>query len=131
MNKVSKYLPIFTLAAVLGAPAMKAQSLPPRIFFTDLTSGPNAGGENNNGTILTIYGKRFGGTQSSSTVTVGTGTVAAYKLWSDSKIAAAIGSAATTGNVVVNTSAGPSNGVPFTVRSGNIRCVSTTGSNSN
>jgi len=96
-----------------------------------LTSGPNTGGENNQGTIVTIYGKRFGSERGSSTVTVGGGTVAAYKLWSDTKIAVAIGSAATTGNIVVHTSAGDSNGVPFTVRAGNIYCVSTAGSDSN
>ncbi len=139
MNKVSKYLPIFTLAAVLGAPAMKAQSLPPRIFFTDLTSGPNTGGENNNGTILTIYGKNFGATQGTSTVTVGGGAVAAYLQWGvpapgelgTQKISIAIGAAAKTGSVVVTTSNGASNSVPFTVRSGNVFCVSTTGNDSN
>jgi len=139
MSKVSKHFPIFILAAVLGAPAMKAQSLPPRIFFTDLTSGPNTGGENNNGTILTIYGKNFGATQGTSTVTVGGGAVAAYLQWGVpapgelgiQKIAVAIGSAAVTGNVVVTTGAGASNGVPFTVRAGNVYCVSTTGSNTN
>jgi hypothetical protein len=139
MSKVSKHFSIFILAAVLGAPAMRAQSLPPRIFFTDLTSGPNTGGENNNGTILTIYGKNFGTTQGTSTVTVGGGAVAAYLQWGGSapgelgtqKISVAIGAAAKTGSVVVTTSNGPSNAIPFTVRSGNIYCVSTTGNDAN
>jgi hypothetical protein len=39
----------------------------PHIFYTDLLSGPNTGGENNNGTILTISGKRFGASQGTST----------------------------------------------------------------
>lgn len=139
MNKVSKYFPIVFLTVVLGAPAMRAQTQPPRIFFTDMISGPNTGGENNNGTILTIYGERFGATQGSSTVTVGGGAVAAYLQWGvaapgelgTQKIAVAIGSAAATGNVVVTVNGQASNGVPFTVRSGNIYCVATTGSDSN
>jgi hypothetical protein len=111
----------------------------PTIFFLDLTSGPNSGGENGNGTILTIYGKNFGSTQGSSTVTVGGHAVAAYLQWAVSapgeentqKISVAIGSSAATGNVLVTTSAGTSNGITFTVRSGNIDCVSTSGSDSN
>ena len=103
----------------------------PAIFFTDLVSGPNTGGENGNGTILSIYGARFGATQGASTVTVGGGLVADYKLWSDSKISVALGAAAQTGNVLVTTANGPSNATPFTVRAGNIFCVSTTGNDAN
>ena len=139
MTKVFKYLPGFILVALLGVSAARGQSLPPRIFFTDLTSGPNTGGENNNGTILTIYGKNFGAAQGTSTVTVGGGAVAAYLQWGvpapgemgTQKIAVAIGSAAATGNVVVTVGGVASNGVPFTVRTGNIFCVSTTGNDSN
>ncbi len=99
----------------------------PFITFIDLKSGPKWGGLNNEGTILTLYGKRFGSSRGSSTVTVGGGRVAAYLLWSDTKIAVAIGSGANTGNVVVRTSGGTSNGWWFTVRPGNIYCVSTGG----
>src|SRR5712692_7161033 len=99
----------------------------PVIFFSDLESGPNIGGQNDNGTILTLYGKRFGPTQGGSTITVGGGQVAAYLLWSDSKVAVAIGANAATGSVVVHTSAGDSNGVPFTVRPGNVYFVSPAG----
>jgi hypothetical protein len=124
----------FGMAAALAfcfCPSGASAQNAPRIFFTDLTSGPNTGGENNNGTILTVYGKRFGASQGSATVTVGSGTVAAYLAWSDTKVSVAIGPAATTGNVVVHASAGASNGVPFTVRSGNIHCVSTSGNDAN
>ena len=120
----------------------------PTVFFTDLVSGPNTGGENNNGTILTIYGKNFGATRGTSTVTVGGGQAAAYLVWGGRSKAAtsaaqletisvAIGSAAATGAVVVTTGSGASNcadtldGCHFTVRSGNIHCVSTSGSDSN
>jgi hypothetical protein len=125
---------MLTTAAVLMLAAV-----PPRVFFTDLTSGPNSGGENANGTIVTIYGTHFGTARGSSTVTVGGGAVAAYLAWGTSapgnaalqKISVAIGSAAQTGPVVVHTSDGDSNAdVTFTVRSGAIHCVSTSGSDS-
>lgn len=122
------------LCSVVG---LQAQSAAPVIFFTDVTSGPNSGGQNGGGTILSIYGKQFGVTQGGSTVTVGGGAVAAYLQWGAllpggtgvQKISVAIGPNAATGPVVVHTSQGDSNAnITFTVRSGNIYCVSTTGS---
>lgn len=120
----------------------------PKVFFTDLTSGPNTGGENNNGTILTIYGKNFGQAQGNSTVTVGGQPVAAYLRWGGRSkagsrvaqletISVAIGSAAVSGTVSVVTVNGTStcentkDNCQFTVRAGNIKCVSTTGNDSN
>jgi len=35
----------------------------PRVFFTDLTSGPKSGGQNNAGAFITIYGRNFGATR--------------------------------------------------------------------
>lgn len=102
-----------------------------RIFYTDLLSGPNSGGEGNVGAFVTIWGKNFGSSRGSSSVTVGGGTVATYRLWSDTKIIVALGSAARSGNLVVATSGGGSNGVPFTVRSGNIYFVATNGDDQN
>src|SRR5207253_7650434 len=139
---------ILILAVTVGGLAASAQTAPPRVLFTDLISGPNTGGENNNGTILTIYGRNFGVTQGTSTVTVGGGAVAAYLKWGGKSKAAtaaaqletisvAIGPSAKSGTVAVTTSLGVSNcedtldGCQFTVRSGNIRCVSTSGSDSN
>jgi len=106
------------------------QNLPPRIFYTDLESGPNTGGEGNSGAFVTIYGGQFGATRGSAQVTVGGGAVASYKLWSDSKIIVQLGSAAKTGNIQVVNAGGTSNALPFTVRTGNIYCVSTSGSDS-
>lgn len=131
---------LLALVVLVGAGIAGAQALVPRIFFTDLTSGPNTGGENNNGTILTIYGKNFGATQGSSTVTIGGAPVAAYLQWGAAsigetglqKISVAIGKNVATGAVVVQTTTGMSNSdVTFTVRSGNIYCVATTGNDSN
>jgi hypothetical protein len=136
------------VALLFGAIGAFAQTGPPRVFFTDLTSGPNTGGENNNGTILTIYGRNFGVAQGTSTVSVGGGAVAAYLKWGGRSTAAtsiaqletisvAIGSAAASGTVVVTTSGGASmcedtkDSCQFTVRAGNIHCVSTSGNDSN
>jgi hypothetical protein len=102
---------------------------PPHVRFLDVESGPNGGGENGDGTILTIYGDRFGETQGRSRVTIGGAEVARYLRWSDSEISVAIGGAARSGPVIVDTFWGASNvDDEFTVRSGQIRCVSTDGS---
>lgn len=103
----------------------------PRIFYSDLESGPNSGGENNRGAYVTIYGNAFGSTQGSSKITVGGGAVAAYPIWSNTKITFQLGSSAATGNIVVTTATGTSNALPFTVRAGNIYFVSTSGNASN
>src|SRR5215472_14142032 len=50
----------------------QASSPAPRIFFTDLDSGPNTGGESVSGfagAYVTLYGNFFGASQGSSTVT--------------------------------------------------------------
>jgi len=52
---------LWVAVGVLGCPLAHAAA-PPVIFFTDLESGPNTGGENHNGAFLTIYGKNFGPT---------------------------------------------------------------------
>jgi hypothetical protein len=119
------------LALLLSAAFAHAQAQP-RIFFSDLESGPNAGGQNNNGVWVTIWGKNFGATQGTATVTVGAGAVASYPLWSDSKIIFQLGAAATTGSIIVNVpGVGSSNGLPFTVRAGNIFFVAATGNDAN
>ncbi|HZD93488.1 MAG TPA: choice-of-anchor Q domain-containing protein [Candidatus Sulfotelmatobacter sp.] len=121
-----------------------AQAAPPRIFFSDLESGPNTGGKNNHGVWVTIWGKGFGTERRSSTVTVGGGAAADYPIWTDAKITFQLGAAARSGNIVVNgansTSSNPSsgisgakasNGLPFTVRPGKIFFVATNGSDRN
>ena len=122
----------------------QAQPAPPRIFFSDLESGPNTGGQNNRGVWVTIWGKGFGAERKSSTVTIGGGAAAEYPIWTDSKITFQLGPAAKTGNIVVNVrakgrdrasdghaaSAPPrsGNGLPFTVRAGKIYFVAVNGS---
>jgi hypothetical protein len=118
--------PLIACAALLSATAAWGAS--PVVFFTDLTSGPRSGGQNNAGVFVTIYGRNFGETRGASAVTVGGRPAGSYPVWTDTKIAIQLGAAAVTGNIVVSTPAGASNGVPFTVRSGRIYFVATNGS---
>ncbi len=128
MNRLK---PIRYALAALSLCAATAWGATPRIFFTDLASGPKSGGQSNAGAFVTIYGRNFGATRGTSSVTIGGGPAASYPLWSDTKIALQVGAAAVTGNIVVTTPAGASNGTLFTVRSGNIYFVSNSGSDSN
>ncbi len=123
------YFKLAVFAVVVSAaPAVNAAT--PAIFFSDLTSGPNNGGANNKGAFVTIWGKNFGATRGTSVVTVG-GAVDNYPVWTDGKISFQLGAGAASGNIFVKTSAGTSNGVPFTVRAGDIYFASTSGSDGN
>src|ERR1051326_8442705 len=128
MRSFIKIITLLLLSSALAG----AQSAPPRIFYSDLESGPNTGGQNNKGVWVTIWGKNFGSTQGTSTVTIGGGAADNYPLWSDGKIIFQLGPNAVTGSIVVNVpNAGSSNGLPFTVRPGNIFFVATTGNDAN
>lgn len=116
----ARILILGTLAALTAA----AQA--PRLFYTDLDSGPNTGGERNQGSYVTIYGKGFGEQRGSGTVTVGGGAVANYVSWSDTKVVIQLGAFAASGEIRMQTT-GQSNGLPFTVRPGNIFFVSRDG----
>ena len=52
----------------------------PRVIFTDVVSGPNSGGESNDGAYLSIFGQNFGttGLGTNVTVTIGGVEVARY-----------------------------------------------------
>ena len=120
---------------------VRAQTVPPVIFFTDLTYGPNSGGESVSGyagAYVTIYGNFFGSTQGSSTVTWNSSNCLRVVNWGGSwlwyqKIVVQLGSqcAAGSGNFVVTVGGQASNGVPFTVGSGHIYFISTSGSDGN
>ncbi len=125
---------IFVAAIIVCAllsTSSPAQSLPPAIFFSDLESGPNSGGQNNKGAFVTIWGRGFGNERGSSTVSVGGGAADNYPIWSDGKITFQLGPNAKSGSIVVTVAAGnsklQSNGVPFVVRPGKIYFVSTKG----
>lgn len=120
------------LFLAISASSLAAQS-PPRIFFSDLESGPNNGGKDNKGVWVTIWGKGFGEQRGRSVVTIGGVNAAEYPLWSDTKIIFQIGRAARSGEIVVQITGARnrrfiSNGVPFTVRKGKIYFVAVKGS---
>src|SRR5450432_1437553 len=120
-------LPLILLLVLMPS-VFLGQTAPPSLFFSDLVSGPNTGGQNNKGVWVTVWGKGFGATQGTSSVTVGGGAADNYPLWSDSKITFQLGAGAVNGSIVVNVSGiGSSNGLPFSVRAGNIFFVATTG----
>ena len=102
------------------------------LFFSDLISGPNNGGQNGKGAFVTVFGNGFGTTQGTSTVTIGGGTADNTPIWTNTKVTFQLGSAAKTGNIVMHVAAkGDSNALPFTVRAGAIYFVSASGNDSN
>ena len=123
--------PLAVLFALLVPQIALAQTPGPRIFYTDLESGPGTGGESNLGAFVTIVGRGFGATQAGSAVTVGGGPVGAYRSWSNTEVVVQLGPSARTGSLVLRTAGGTSNGVPVTVRPGGIYFVAVGGSDSN
>ena len=110
----------------------------PRLFFTDLESGPNTGGEGGLGVFITIYGEGFGSERGESSVTIGGQEVARYVLWGADNaprgldmIVVQPGPGVKSGDIVVILNGDASHSLPFTVRPGNIRFVSTAGDDSN
>jgi hypothetical protein len=130
--KFPRLLFFFFLGVSQVLPAQVPANTSPRIFFSDLESGPNIGGQKNHGVWVTIWGKGFGATRDSSTVTIGGRPAAEYPIWTDTKITFQLGPAAKSGPMVVNlkgkSGSGASNGLPFTVRAGKIYFVAANGS---
>jgi hypothetical protein len=87
---------------LLAQPLSLSAQTPPRIFFSDLESGPNTGGQNDHGVWVTIWGKGFGAERGASIVTIGGGAAAKYPIWTDTRITFQLGSAAKTGDIVVS-----------------------------
>jgi len=95
----------------------------PAIFYSDLTAGPNTGGQNNYGVFVTIWGNNFGSSQGTSYITVGGGKVNNYPTWTNTMITFQLGPNAATGNIVLASSNGNATGPAFTVQAGNIYFV--------
>lgn len=104
----------------------------PKIYYTDIVTGPNTGGENNLGAYLTIFGKGFGTTQGTSQVTINNAPVAAVKQWTENKVTVQPGPSATSGviSITVGTHSYSDPAITFTVVPGKIFFVSITGSDS-
>ena len=98
------------------------------LFYTDLTSGPSAGGQDGKGAFVTVHGNGFGDARNGATVTIGGGAAGGYPIWTSTRVTFQLGAAAKTGDVVVHLPGkGDSNGLPFTVRAGNIFFVTASG----
>ena len=78
-------LPAFSIA-VISTPTMAAAG-GPLVLYTDLISGPNSGGENNQGAYLSIFGKNFGSSGMGTTVKalIGGVEVGSYRYLGPSK----------------------------------------------
>ncbi|HZF19495.1 MAG TPA: IPT/TIG domain-containing protein [Burkholderiales bacterium] len=101
------------------------------IFFTDIITGPNSGGEGGNGAYLTLYGRGFGSLQADSIVTIGGAQVASYKQWSDAKVTVQPGPGVAGGPIQVKVAGASSNAdQAFTVVAGKIWFVSLAGNDS-
>src|SRR5215469_5535537 len=93
---------IFAVLLMFTLPVcLSAQALPPRIFFSDLDSGPVNGGQSGHGVFVTIWGRGFGAERKRSQVTVGGGSVARYMFWADNKIIFQLGPSSRTGDILV------------------------------
>ncbi|HXW13693.1 MAG TPA: IPT/TIG domain-containing protein, partial [Terriglobia bacterium] len=125
--KITGHFALITLLAC----SMHALAAAPHIFYSDLDGGPSAGGQANGGAFVTIYGRGFGNSRGSSTITIGGKPAAAYPIWADSKVCFQLGAASQSGNIIVSVDGQTSNGVPFIVRSGKIHFVAASGADHN
>jgi hypothetical protein len=123
-------------AILLAVATARPAAAEPRLFFTDLQSGPASGGESGLGVFVTLWGEGFGAVRGGSTVSIGGHQVARYVVWGEDNggargldmIVVQPGPGVASGNVVVAVAGVASNPLPFTVRAGDIFFVSTTGS---
>jgi IPT/TIG domain len=120
-----RYFSCFAIVLTLLDSVPNVQGRPqsasrPIILFTDVISGPNAGGEGDNGIYLTIFGTHFGATQGKSKVTINGKAVAQYLLWSDTKIGVQVGHVSTGPIVVIAGGVSSNLNLTFTVRSGRL-----------
>jgi parallel beta-helix repeat protein len=138
---MSKGSVLLFAGACLGLYAHLAwASPPPVILFTDVQAGPVTGGPNGNGVPISLFGKRFGATQGTSTVTIGGVPVVAVLEWGQNNahnadldmIVVQPGGAVTGGPVVVTVGGQASNADnTFTPSAGNFFAVAPTGSDGN
>jgi hypothetical protein len=127
------------LCIILISYQTRAQTGTPVLFFSDITSGMNTGGQENLGAFITLYGEGFGATRGNSTVTIGGIEVAKYVIWGQDNGAARSldmivvqpGPNITSGNIIVTVNGQASNPLQFIVRIGLIYFVIPDASNAN
>lgn len=138
---------IIRLAIVILLLSRAANAAPPVLFFSDLDSGPKTGWENGStkGAAVTIWGENFGEASAAAKVTVAGQDITSTDLTfiSEWNVDAGVRSLRRitfwlkptstdgAGTISVTTTAGTSNTVPFTVRTGTIYYIATNGSDSN
>ncbi|MGE5308023.1 MAG: IPT/TIG domain-containing protein [Deltaproteobacteria bacterium] len=115
---------IVILLAFLSITSFACAADKPCIYFSDLTSGPNYGGKDNNGVFITIRGTHFGSERGKGSVSIGGAQAASCLSWSDSRIVFQPGRKARSGAIQVHTDRGDSNKLGFQVRPGRILFVS-------
>lgn len=121
MKTGPNFLLLFAGLAALSCALAAPTSTPPVILYSDLDSGPGTGGQDDMGVFVTIWGKNFLDARDTGNVTIGEHGVAKYLSWSNDRIVFQVGTKAMTGNIVVTTADSlKSNGLPFTIRPGNI-----------
>jgi hypothetical protein len=117
------------IAPSTGCAFASDDPLGPALFFTDISSGPHHGGEGDLGVMVSLYGLRFGQNAADLRVTLGGTDVARIVALNPSPADAArglevvtvqLGSAVSSGDLVVTVNGRSSNPLPFVVREGNI-----------
>ncbi len=146
-----KKIIIFLLFFIFLIPSISQSA--PVLNFSDITSGPKTGNGDGlgDGAIVTVWGNNLGSSQGSSTVHIGGALASHVYYWENAdtaglsgpaelytyhkmqSIAFAVSSTAAdgVGTIYVTVDGVQSNTLPFTVRSGNIYFVKTTGNNGN
>ncbi len=127
---------LFFICLLVSYPLV-SHAAKPVILYTDIVSGPNKGGENDNGCYLSIFGKNFGNNINAIEVHVGNGKVARKMYLGPSarpdiqRISVQLGHAVTSGPIKLVVDGQESNtDHSFTIRPGNIYFVSLNGNNS-
>ena len=158
-SKVAKTVFTTAIVIVLLASGSTSFAAGPVLYFSDITSGPNSGNTDGagglsrlqHGAIVTVWGKNLGSTQGDSRVYVNGAEAAHIYYWENAdpetgdsgpadlyayhlmqEIAFSVPANANDGKgaIYVVVDGVPSDSLEFTVRSGNIYFVKTTGSDS-
>jgi len=145
------FITAFTIMALLMVSTVKSYALESVLYFSDITSGPGTGNTDGkgDGAIISVWGVNLGASQDDSQIYVG-GAAASYVYsWGNAtagangpadlytyhkmqEISFAVSSSAANGagEIYAVVNGKKTNSLPFTVRSGKIHFVKTTGSDS-